>query len=188
MTVLGFIAALVQALAWPVVVLIVAIIFHRQVKTLLSEQLKRFKAGPVEVEWERQVLRVETLVEPIKPSLDGTKESLVNELGSIADELPELAVLEAFDRVTLKLRPLLTGDEPETERPYSRLREKLRTAADRGRINLEAARAIEGMQVLRNLAAHKAGEISPQRAAEYLALADAVIYSLASGKEPGSAG
>lgn len=180
---LAFIAALVQALAWPVVVLIIAIIFHRQVKALLSEQLKRFKAGPVEVEWERQVVRVETLVEPVPRHLGTAGRSLADEFGSLAAQEPRQAILEAFDRMTLRLRPFLAGDEPETERPYSRLQEKLRVATESGRINPEAARAIEGMQILRNIAAHDAGDISPERAANYLALADAVIYSLAGEKK-----
>ncbi len=183
MTVLGFVAALVQALAWPVVVLIIAIIFHRQVKALMSEQLKRFKAGPVEVEWERQVVRVETLVEPVPPHLGATGLSLADEFGSLAAQEPRRAILEAFDRVTLKLRPLLVGDEPEAERPYSRLQDKLRVATKTRLVTPEAARSIEGMQILRNLAAHDAGEISPERAANYLALADAVIYSLAGEKK-----
>ena len=187
MTVLGFIAALVQALAWPVVVLIIAIVFHRQVKTLLSEQLKRFKAGPVEVEWERTTVRVETLVEPPPRHLGAAGRSLVDELGSLAAQEPGPAILEAFDRVTLKLRPVLAGDEPETERPYSRLGDKVRAATARGRMSAEAARAVEGMLILRNLAAHEAADISPQRAAEYLALADAVIYSLAGEKKAGPA-
>jgi hypothetical protein len=158
MTTLGFIAALVQALAWPVVVLVIAIIFQRQVKVLLSEQLKRFKAGPVEVEWERTTVRVETLVEPAPPRLAAAGRSLVGELGSVASQKPGWAILQAFDRVALKLRPVLAGDEPETERPYSRLPEKMRAALE-------------------------AGEISPERAANYLALADAVIYSLAGDKK-----
>jgi hypothetical protein len=187
MTVLGFIAALFQALAWPVVVLIIAIMFHRQVKALLSEQLKRFKAGPVEVEWERTTVRVETLVEPAPPRLSAAGGSLVTELGSVASTDPGGAVLKAFDRVALKLRPVLRGDEPETERPYSRLAEKMRAATEAGRVNPEAARAVEGMLTLRNLTAHVGGEISPRRASEYLALADAVIYSLDGEKESGFA-
>jgi hypothetical protein len=177
--------ALVQALAWPVVVLIIALVFHRQVKTLLSEQLKRFKAGPVEVEWERTTVSVETLVEPAPPRLSATGRSLVGELGSVASQKPGWAILQAFDRVALTLRPVLAGDEPETERPYSRLPEKMRAALEAGRINPEAVRAVEGMLILRNLAAHEAGEISPERAANYLALADAVIYSLAGDKKIG---
>jgi hypothetical protein len=54
-------------------------------------------------------------------------------------------------------------------------------------MNPEAARAVEGMLTLRNLTAHVGGEISPRRASEYLALADAVIYSLDGEKESGFA-
>jgi hypothetical protein len=46
-------------------------------------------------------------------------------------------------------------------------------------VNEETVRAIEGLGVLRNLVAHgRAGETTPERAADYLALVDAVMYTL----------
>jgi hypothetical protein len=57
-----------------------------------------------------------------------------------------------------------------------------RLANEHGLISDQTLAAIEGMSVLRNLMAHSrgAGEIGVDRAREYLALADAVLYALRS--------
>jgi len=178
---LGFIAALVQSLAWPLVVLVVAIVFRGELKTLMFERMKRFKAGPLEVEWERQLLRVEAQVEPAPPELAAAGGSLVAELGGVAHSQPGWAVIQAYERVVQRLRPYLVGNGAEPERPLSGIVAKLRTAEKAGTITPEVARAVEGMTILRNLAAHRPSEkenVTPDRAREYLAMADGVIFAL----------
>jgi len=184
MTWLGFVAAVIQAVAWPLVILTIAVIFHSQIKGLMSEQLRRFKAGPVEIEWERQVVRVETLVEPVPTHLGAAGRSLVDELGALASEQPGWAVLTAYDRMAEHLRAFIASEGLEPERPYSRIMDKVRATARAGRITPEIANAVEGMTSLRNLVAHGRGpgsnDVTPERATQYLALADAVIFALAS--------
>jgi hypothetical protein len=48
-------------------------------------------------------------------------------------------------------------------------------------ITPEALEAVEGVAVLRNLAAHNPREASEQQALEYLALIDAVLFTLRRG-------
>jgi hypothetical protein len=58
-------------------------------------------------------------------------------------------------------------------------------ARNRGLISDETATAVEGLSVLRNLAAHSpADDIGAERARDYLALADAVLYAMRA--KPGS--
>lgn len=187
---LGFVAAVIQALVWPLLALAVAWIFRRQIKALMSERPKRLKAGPVEVEfWEQQMLRVEAQVEPPPVPLAAAEPtvgtSLVSQFGGLAGEDPGEAVLNAFEQVAVKLRPFLGGMDPEPEKPYSGLGAKLRAAAESGRISPEVARAVEGLLGLRNLAAHasrgtRAAELTPARAVDYLKAADAVIFAIES--------
>ena len=55
----------------------------------------------------------------------------------------------------------------------------LRLALDHGVITPEAAKAVEGITVMRNLTAHgRANEVTVERARDYLALVDAVLYTL----------
>lgn len=46
-----FSAAVLQTLAWPVTVLAMAVMFRAKLNELLSDRLRKFKAGPVEAEW-----------------------------------------------------------------------------------------------------------------------------------------
>lgn len=51
MDTLTFVASVVGSLAGPLAVVLLALVFHTQVKAL-SDRLKRVKAGPLEVEWQ----------------------------------------------------------------------------------------------------------------------------------------
>jgi uncharacterized protein YutE (UPF0331/DUF86 family) len=53
-----------------------------------------------------------------------------------------------------------------------------RLALDHGVINEETFKAIDGLSVMRNLAAHGADDLDTTRALEYLDLADAVLYAM----------
>lgn len=66
------VVALVDAiLSWPVAVLILAFVFERRFRGLLFTQMKRFKAGPFEVEWDRQMTdraaTIPTERDPVEP-------------------------------------------------------------------------------------------------------------------------
>ena len=60
------------------------------------------------------------------------------------------------------------------------LRGLARLAQEHGLISDETLAAIEGMSVLRNLVAHVRGDIGVDRARDYIALTDAVLYALRS--------
>jgi hypothetical protein len=87
------------------------------------------------------------------------------------------AIIESFGRVETALRDLLAAaglDVSQLSVPAL-----VREALARDLISPETASAIEGITVLRNLAAHgRAGAVSHDRAVEYLALVDAVLYTL----------
>lgn len=51
-------------------------------------------------------------------------------------------------------------------------------AWERGLISEEARAAIDGLSVLRNLTAQAGVDVSDDRARDYLAMADAVMYAL----------
>jgi hypothetical protein len=53
-----------------------------------------------------------------------------------------------------------------------------RLARERGLISDETLTAIDGLAVLRNLTFHTNADIGVDRARDYLALADAVLYAL----------
>ena len=108
--------------------------------------------------------------------LNELDDGLVEELAPLAEAAPSVAVMEAFARVERELRS--TAGETEGDRPVG-----VRAVADRvaaaGRISDETLSAIEGLVILRNLAAHgREGSVGPDRARDYLALADGVLCAL----------
>jgi len=170
-----FIASLVHSLAWPVAAVSLALLFRRQLSRLLGRPMNRLRAGPLEFEFDRLLATVEADVEPTKRVVPG--ESVAVELAGIAEQAPLAAIIESFGRVETALRDLLAAaglDVSQLSVPAL-----VREAQARDLISPETASAIEGITVLRNLAAHgRAGAVRHDRAVEYLALVDAVLYTL----------
>jgi hypothetical protein len=181
MSILQFIASLASSLAWPLVVLAIAVLFRVKIAELLSGGITRLKAGPIEVEWERTLseARVE-LDQPGVLSLDTAEVPgpVSKELADLARVSPVAAVIEGYARVERALQESLADVDDDAKLRVGGAG-LARLAAQHGRINDETARAIEGLTVLRNLAAHgRAGGTTSDRATDYLALIDAVLFVL----------
>lgn len=203
MSTLEFVAALVDSLAWPVVVLVIVWLLRSQIRGVLkgAGPLRRVKAGPggVEAEWDRKLSEVglealeamrETRTEAIeesgakrelppgRPAVEAARVLLAEELAEEAMISPRAAVLEAFSRVDRQLRSRVAaalGDPSIITRwPTRRV---LEVGASQGIISREAVEIIEGLTVLRNLAAHTPGDklrLDAERALDYAATADRV--------------
>lgn len=181
---------LLEALAWPVTLLLIAAVLRRSIATAISGPVRRWKAGPsgVEVEyWERKIAAVEEELKQ-SPELDqlpkpgAADAGLSEELRALADVSPAAAIMEALSAVARELRTLVPEAGPEAG-PMSAVG-LARVAHDRGKISEETLNAIKGLSVLRNLAAHgQAGEVSSRRVFDYLALVDAVLFALRRSEE-----
>jgi hypothetical protein len=175
---LEFIAALVSALAWPATAVIVAVLFRRQLAVLLARPFSSMKAGPLELVWDREIAEAESEIEPRPDAAhSGPGElSITDSLREVARVAPAAAVVHAFAILEKQLRQLLDAagvDARGTARQISR------QALDAGLIQPETMSAIDGVAVLRNLAAHGfQAELDERRALDYLALVDAVSYAL----------
>lgn len=172
-------AALVGSLAWPVVVLAVAVLFRHQLAGLLARPFASLKAGPVEVVWDREIAEVEA--ELGQPGLPGTppggEAGPSEELAEVARLAPAAAVIKAFARVEAQLRQLLRDADLDPSRGSAI--QLARRAYEAGFIQPETVKAIEGIAVLRNLAAHGHDVgLDESRALDYLTLTDAVSYAL----------
>ncbi|WGW11856.1 hypothetical protein LWF01_17475 [Saxibacter everestensis] len=184
-----FTASLVGSLAWPLVVLAVATLFRRQLATLLARPFTTLKAGPLEVVWSQEVAEIEAnLGEPALEEtrrLDSARPS--EQLAEIARIAPAAAVLQAFAQVEAQLRQLLIDAGLATGRGSAT--QLVRRAHEAGLVQVETVKAVEGIAMLRNLAAHghETG-LDEARALDYLALTDAVSYALTQGRNgpPGS--
>lgn len=174
-----FIVRMTEALGWPVFALIIVLILRRPIRQMLTQRPPtRMKAGPFEVEWDRVLSEAETEIEPADR---GAAPGVVrNELAAEAATAPPVAVLEAHATVERALRELLAAaDVPEQETRRAGAVGLARLAQRKELISHESVRAIEGVSVLRNLAAHgSAREITAEQANEYLALVDVILFAL----------
>jgi hypothetical protein len=171
-----FIASLVHSLAWPAAVIVPAVVFRKQIGGLLESPMRRLRAGPVEVEFERVFARVEADV-PIDAPPSERESGVTSELSELAKRVPSAAILEAFSRVEHRLRELLEADG-ETPAPLGPVA-LARIAERRGLITSDTVDAIEGIAVLRNLVAHdRTAPVAVDRARDYLYLVDAVLYTM----------
>lgn len=183
MTVLQFIASLVSSLAWPLAVLVIAVIFRAQIRQLMSRPLRRFRAGPVEMEFDRLLSEVEVAVERPATAAPGEEQRsespVIEELEGLVTTSPVAAVMDAHAAVERELRDLVLEAAPDADVSRMAMGQLLRLALDHGVITPEAAKAVEGITVMRNLTAHgRANEVTVERARDYLALVDAVLYTL----------
>ncbi len=196
MSVLEFIASLIGSLAWPLVVVVVALLFRSKIIELLTPAIRRLKAGPFEVEWDRAISEAEVDLEqpglsPIEASMRFSG-SLAKELGGLARSMPTAAILEAAARVEGELGSMvstaLTARGVQMP-PTPGLGGLARLGQQHDVITEETARAIEGIAVLRNMAAHgRATDTTAERALDYLHLADSVMYAISAQGGTGGRG
>lgn len=87
MSSLEFIESLVSSLAWPVAALVIVLMFRSELAGLFSSQMRRLKAGPVEVEWDRQLAEAEVDID--QPGVPRVSDG--QPVGPIAEEFAQLA-------------------------------------------------------------------------------------------------
>jgi hypothetical protein len=183
MTTMQFIASLIGSLAWPLGVVTIAVIFRDQIRRLLTRPVSGVRVGPFEMKWDLERVEVAASVGPQPAVVSdvgvGPATSVIDLSVSTVTTSPIGAVLAAHAAIEKELRDLVTKAVPNDSAARAPMRQLLRIAADHGLITPETANAVEGITVMRNLAAHgQASEVTPERAQDYLALAEAVLYTL----------
>ncbi len=177
-----FVLGMFQTLAWPVVALVAVIVFRRELSRLLT-RLEHVKAFSVEAQFGQQLSDLKTLVEPtrlkdVPTSTAASTTPLVDGLAPVAKIAPATAIVDAYTRVEEALRQLLVM-KGVTKVYQTSTPELVRLAAGTNLLTPQTVQAFLGLGVLRNLAIHGGDtEISTDKAMEYLALADGVLYAL----------
>lgn len=181
------IAQLVTALAWPVAALLIAFVLKKPLARMLGHRPpSRVKAGPFEMTWDEGLAKAETELQAVVPPDPAAKSgaSIREELSSEVEVAPAVAVLEAHATVERELRSILWDVEPEHASSMGAVG-LARLAAQKGKITPETANAVEGITVLKNLTKHdQSREVTPDRAADYVSLADAVLYAIRQNSRP----
>lgn len=167
---LTFVAKLVEALAWPVASVVLVFLLREQIKQLIPH-IKRFKAGPVEAEFERQIAELTTSTDLPAVSAATTPEREV--LLRLVQVEPRAAVMEAWRgieqaaSVVIRDKGIYVPDR-DARSPYAVIRALARDEI----LNSEEVALYHDLRSLRNQAAH-APEFAPtvDAALSYLELA-----------------
>jgi hypothetical protein len=177
MSALEFIASV----AWPVTVLVIAVMFRTPITEALRAAGGRIKAGPFELEWKRAISTVEADL-GLSPSISkGEIGGAAGRLDELAEETPAAAIVEAYGRLEGVLKDLLAEHDDHVDEKWD-VQALARVASQKELITAQTSKAIEGLDILRNLAVHGDPEdLSPQRAHEFVALTQGVLYSIING-------
>ncbi|MCT8124705.1 hypothetical protein H1D31_01465 [Alishewanella sp. BS5-314] len=182
---LTFISKAIDSLAWPSVILILGVVFRRQLSDLLP-YLKKLKAGPVEAEFEMEARQALVNSEKLsfqfmkgsalkieKPTEE--KEALAKLIGARND--PAGMIIEAWTGVDGALFRLgkQTGLIVD---PLENTRSVYRSIVSSDLLSDEAKRLVMELYELRNRVAHAKVKPTVVAAQDYVLAADKVIHML----------
>ncbi|WP_174875024.1 hypothetical protein [Vogesella oryzae] len=163
---LTFFSKAIDALAWPIAT-VVLVTRHRDEIGKLVPQLKRVKAGPLEAEFEREVMEVKANTGNTRPTNQSCNvdPASKNSLIQLAELHPRSAILEAWTLLEATARTVLQCKEKPNELrsyiPAARLAEPL---AELGILNQRQVTLFHELRRLRNDVAHST-DLRPSAAA-----------------------
>lgn len=181
--------------AWPVAIVVVAVLYRPLLTSLLNGGLRSVRAGPFELAWEQTRSATGSPADMERPQ-SATPRSISSltppRIGSLIDTDPRQAILEMYEVVRRGLRRGLAeaGVDPDEEADALEL---CREGERAGLFPPRVTDAVMGLNVLRNLALHAPGgeQLRPERAREYVAMAEGALYAaaiaLAQGQRSGQA-
>ncbi|MFE9691757.1 hypothetical protein [Micromonospora sp. NPDC005806] len=183
-----FSVAMVQALAWPAVVLVVLLMYRQRLAQLLGDNLRRLAVGPIEAEWGR-------VAEETRATIEAAEALPALEEG--ADEPSDAQQWLIVARALVRFNPIAAisygwraareafekhlASEDEEFKQLVTVRSMLKLARERGLVNPGAAVVLDHLRTLWGLALHPRDERQEPRAEqaeEYLRLVEAFLALL----------
>ena len=183
----SFIASLVGSLAWPAVIIVVLIIFRRQLAAML-ERLARLRLGAgspeADLDWNQteQVIRQSlAAARPAGTSGAGGAGSGAHgggESGGVARP-PQALVEDRWQALSGQLRSVVrpAGSVSEEQLAAAEFDQLMEVALRAGLLDAATVRSLDGLRHLRNLA-RTSPSLTPRRAQEFAVMADAVSYGM----------
>ena len=155
-----FVASIFSSLAWPIAIIVLAILFKNQIREKLA-QIRKFGAAGVNFEIAEQVKEVQRAGEAVElEQTNGPRDAIELDPGLmiLAKSFPEAAVLQSFkgiEAVLLRIRQRLPDNKP-----HRNLNEVLKALADDSQISQNVITLFQSLRQARNTAAHAKDEKS----------------------------
>lgn len=180
---LNFIVQMTNALAWPVFVLLVMLVFRKQLVTA-AQQLRsiRFPDG-TEAKFGAQLKTAEETskdLEPASPEIASANDERLKKLLEMAEFSPTGAIVEAWKDVEFSARNYAEASEipmkSNKDRPYFSLQKILEQNELLPKAEIQTFRQL---RMLRNRAAHSTdAEINAGQAAAYVRVSDRLVDAI----------
>lgn len=173
-----FFASAIGSLAWPLSVFGLGLLFRSKIKDLLTAgPLRRLKAPGIEAEWAETAGLVEQAVsDAVEPSASDLPPEVAAGEPAPGEQFDAgVRIMVNYVRLLNGLRKRL-GDEGVPFSMEAKASELASIGVANGVVDEPTRRAVEGVQVLRDLAAH--GRPTKAQSAEFAALSRAVLYGL----------
>jgi hypothetical protein len=168
---LSFVVELLHATAWPIAAVVIAVLFRRQIRDLLS-RVRKGKIGPAEFEFE-QVVR--ELVQEVAPVPSAPVEA---PHAALATTNPRAAILEVWIELEAVMNRIAIAHGIDARRGRSSLYQ-VRMLHKTGAITDEDVALFNDLRALRNQAAHdEAFSPSIESVVQYMSLAAFLIARL----------
>ena len=180
---LEFISELVKALAWPVAILIIVMLLREEIAKLMPS-LRKFKAGPLEAEFEQEVKAITESVNVTGKSENTQALTTVSHsfLTQLAELNPRSAILESWIRVEAAARSALESKSTSVTSPNYVPASRLAAPLAQERILGPTDIALfHELRRLRNEVAHAQGFEPTQKSAhQYIDLASTLLATIES--------
>jgi hypothetical protein len=174
MSVMSFIAEMTKALAWPIAVVVLGLIFRRTISNLLEGvRLRRIGKG----EWSADFSAAGQEVRAELPS--GAPQEAPAEIDAETLHLADVSPAAAIGDVWGELEKRVRGAAVKAGIQHQLLSEIVRGLTEKHIIRPATADAILGLRNMRNLAVHAPAErLTSTQANEFINLAGALMWSL----------
>lgn len=171
----------IAAVAWPVAVVVVAVLYRPLLVSLLNGGLRAVRAGPFELAWDqtRSATTARVRSEPLRAVSTGSVSSLTPEsISGLVEADPRQAIIDMYEVLRQGLRRGLEEAGVDADADADAL-ELCRIGERAGVLPPSVTDAVVGLNVLRNLAMHAPSDehLQPQKAREYVAMAEAALYA-----------
>jgi len=167
---------LIDALAWPIAILILAFVFRSEFRKILS-RMSKLKYKDIEATFEHELSQVENrrevYTEPEEQAQPETpaEKSGYAQLLRIADVSPRAAVTESWRKIESAVDKVAAGMGMDTKNPMSGVK-AIRSLIQQKRVDPSLLEDYNSLRKLRNQAAHaEEFEISQTEAERYAGLA-----------------
>lgn len=152
MDALTFIVEIIKATAWPLAVLLIALVFRTELRQLLG-RIRKGKVGPAEFEFEETVRALATDAKVLNLPQSATAPALPKVVVQSAE--PRAAILQAWVEVEDALNHLAYAKAPNAHALPGSTYAAIRQLANSGVIGPEYIALLNDLRTLRNQAVHE---------------------------------